>query len=105
VRKGDFRHPAPTRVATRFFLNSRRRRADAHGKFPNPIRVVNLPFHLFRLQSASAQRDSETIHVVTRTDVQWGGPIFRAPALPTPQQLSRELPFFVNFRSNARARR
>ena len=48
------------------------------------------------------QRDSEAIRVVPRTEVQWGGPIFRAPALPTPRQLGSELPFFVNFPSKLR---
>lgn len=36
-----------------------------------------------------------------RTDIQWGSPIFRAPSLPTPQQLSNELPFTVNFRGKS----
>ena len=54
--------------------------------------------HVLRLQPAPNQRDSETLHVVARCDVQWGTPIFRAPALPTPRQISSELPFTVNFR-------
>jgi hypothetical protein len=58
--------------------------------------------HLFRLQPAPTQRDSETVHVVVRTDVQRGTPIFRAPALPTPHQMSSELPFTVNFRPRIR---
>ncbi len=60
------------------------------------------PFHLLRLAPAPRQHDSESVHVVTRTDVQWGTPIFRAPALPTPHQLSSELPFTVNFRGKER---
>jgi hypothetical protein len=59
-------------------------------------------FHVFRLQPAPAHRDSETVHVVNRTDVQWGTPVFRAPALPTPHQFSSELPFTVNFRGKSR---
>jgi hypothetical protein len=62
-----------------------------------PEVAMNLPLHLFRLQSAPNQRDSEVIHVVTRSDVQWNTPTFRAPALPTTHQLHSELPFSVNF--------
>jgi hypothetical protein len=66
---------------------------------------MNLPFHLFRLQPASTARDSETVHIATTVDVTWNRPVFRAPALPTPHQLSRELPFSVNFRSKDRFER
>jgi hypothetical protein len=66
--------------------------------------LVRLPFHLFRLEPAPHQRDSETVRVVTRSEVQWGNPVFRAPALPTPHQLSSELPFTVNFRGKERSR-
>ena len=66
---------------------------------------MNLPFSLFRPASVPAQRDTGSVHVVTRTDVQWGGPVFKAPALTTPHQISNELPFFVNFRSNPLPRR
>ena len=66
---------------------------------------MDLPYHFLRLRPAPPRRDSETVHVVTRSDVQWGGPIFKAPALPTSHQLNRELPFFVNFRSKERPRR
>lgn len=50
---------------------------------------------------ASTPSSAETRHPDAsgrRTDVQWGSPIFRAPSLPTPQQLNNELPFTVNFR-------
>jgi hypothetical protein len=66
---------------------------------------MNLPFHQLRLQPAPMQRDAELVRVVPRTEVQWGGPIFRAPALPTPHQLGSEVPFFVNFPSKLRAAR
>lgn len=66
---------------------------------------MNLPFHLLRLQPTSNQADSGLIRIVPRTEVQWGGPIFRAPALPTPHQLGCELPFFVNFRSKQKTAR
>ena len=45
------------------------------------------------------------IHVGTRTDVQWGGPIFKAPSLPTPNQFDCELPFFVSCPSSTFGRR
>jgi hypothetical protein len=66
---------------------------------------MNLPFRIFRTYAASGQRDGESIHVVTRTDVQWGGRVFRAPTLPTPHQLCTEFPFFVNFPSKGNPRR
>ena len=65
---------------------------------------MNLPLHLVRLQAAPSERASETIHVATRADVQSSKPLFRAPALPTPHQLSNELPFTVNFRPRLRQR-
>jgi hypothetical protein len=66
---------------------------------------MNLPFHFLGLRPAPAQRDGETVHVITRTDVQWGGPIFKAPALPTPHQLNSDLPFSVNFCAKTQSRR
>jgi hypothetical protein len=65
---------------------------------------MNLPLHLFRLQPAPEQRDGESVHVAGKNDVRWGTPLFRAPALPTPHQLSNELPFTVNFRRKPSAR-
>ena len=64
---------------------------------------MHAPFHLLRLQPAPTSRDSELVRVVPRTEVQWGGPIFRAPALPTPLQANSELPFFVNFGSKPKS--
>ncbi len=65
---------------------------------------MNLPIHLFRLQSSSAERQHETVQIATRADVLSIKPLFRAPALPTPNQLSRELPFTVNYRPRLRER-
>ncbi|HVS51377.1 MAG TPA: hypothetical protein VHD62_03395 [Opitutaceae bacterium] len=62
---------------------------------------MNLPAHLFRLVPARPPA-GEAVDVVRRTDVQWGAPLFRAPALPTPHQLSNELPFTVNLHANDR---
>ena len=66
---------------------------------------MNLPFPFPRLSSLPKARDRGMVHVVTRTDVQWGGPVFKAPSLPTPQQFSNELPFFVSFPSKSYSRR
>lgn len=63
---------------------------------------MNYPMHLLRLQPANHSSDAESVRVISRTDVQWGTPIFRAPALPTPHQFSNELPFTVNFRGKSR---
>ena len=60
---------------------------------------MNALLHFFRLQPAPNLRDAEVIHIVPRSEVQWGGPVFRAPALPTPRQLGCEVPFSVNFPS------
>lgn len=54
---------------------------------------MKLPQHWLRLTVSPASNAGESIDIVTRRDVQWGSPIFRAPALPTPNQLCRELPF------------
>jgi hypothetical protein len=69
---------------------------------PNPI--MNPASHLVRLQPSPQHRDSESVHLVMRTDIQWGTPVFRAPALPTAHQFSSELPFTVNFRAKSRGR-
>jgi hypothetical protein len=102
LRKGRFAqiNERKLRFPSPFPLNSSAARADARA-IP---RIVNAPFHLCQLDLAPQQRDSETVRVVTRTDVQWGNPIFRAPALPTPHQFSSELPFTVNFRGKDRSR-
>ena len=59
---------------------------------------MNLPQHLLRLIVGPEPHVTETVHVLTRNDVQWGTPVFRAPALPTPHQFSSELPFTTNLR-------
>lgn len=65
---------------------------------------MNSTLNLFRLQSASTDRQSETVQLATRADGQTSKPLFRAPALPTPNQMSRELPFTVNYRPRLRDR-
>lgn len=65
---------------------------------------MKLPLHLLRLQPAPSDRASESVYVATRSDVYGGKPLFRAPALPTPHQLSNELPFTANFRPRLRER-
>jgi len=66
---------------------------------------MNALLHFFRLQPARETRDGALVRIVPRTEVQWGGPVFRAPALPTRQQLGSEIPFFVNFPSKPRLTR
>jgi hypothetical protein len=65
---------------------------------------MKFPFHLFRLQPASEQRQAETLQIASKADVQRGTPVFKAPALPTPHQLNGELPFTVNYRPRIRER-
>ena len=65
---------------------------------------MNIPLHLFRLQAATPDRSNESLQIVTRADAPSNKPVFRAPALPTPQQLNRELPFTVGFRPRLRER-
>jgi hypothetical protein len=66
---------------------------------------MHLPFHFFRLESDSSPRGREAVCLVRYRDLQWDRPVFRAPTLPTPQQLYNELPFSVNFRTRDCARR
>jgi hypothetical protein len=63
---------------------------------------MNFPRHLFRLHPASAEH--ETVQIVTRADASTAKPLFRAPALPTPNQIYNELPFTANFRPRLRER-
>lgn len=61
--------------------------------------------HLFRLQPASAHRESEIVRVATSFDLhRRSGALFRAPALPTPQQFCSEMPFTVRFGPRIRER-
>jgi len=66
---------------------------------------MNLPFTFFRSESAATPAGGPVPHVAPRTDVQWGGPVFRAPALPAPDHLHSALPFTVNSLSKMRAGR
>jgi hypothetical protein len=65
---------------------------------------MNFPLHLFRLHPACRERRTESVEVVTRENRSQNKPLFRAPALPTPSQLSRELPFTATFRPRLRER-
>jgi len=65
---------------------------------------MNLPFHLLRLQPAPSPRASEFHHSTPTPDTHASKPLFRAPALPTPNQFSSELPFSVTFRPRLRER-
>jgi hypothetical protein len=66
---------------------------------------MNLPRQLLRLQPARHSRESEPVYVVSRSESHSNSkPLFRAPALPTPHQLSRDVPFTVNPRPRLRDR-
>ena len=66
---------------------------------------MNAILHFLRLQTAPETRDATLVRLVPRSDVQWGGPVFRAPTLLTPKQIRNELPFSVNFSSKLRRSR
>ena len=59
---------------------------------------MTLPPHTLQLVPGGAWRAGEHIEIVTRRPRR-GAPLFRAPTLPTPNQLSRDVPFTENFRS------
>ncbi|HTB80006.1 MAG TPA: hypothetical protein VK717_03885 [Opitutaceae bacterium] len=62
-------------------------------------------FHLLRLARDPAHPGSEILRIVARKDVQWNRPVFKAPSLPTPQQLGGDLPFSAHFHDrNSRLR-
>lgn len=66
---------------------------------------MKLPIHLLRLHPTRQSRESEPVYVVTRSESHpHSKPLFRAPALPTPNQLSRDVPFTVNPRPRLRDR-
>ncbi|HTQ30044.1 MAG TPA: hypothetical protein VMI53_02440 [Opitutaceae bacterium] len=61
----------------------------------HPMRSLN---HLLHLTRDPAHPGMEIIAVASRRDVEWNRPVFKAPSLPTPQQLGGEVPFSVHFR-------
>ncbi len=54
-------------------------------------------FYRLRRVSTSVHPSAESVRVVARKDVQWNRPVFKAPSLPTPKQVSHELPFVARF--------
>jgi hypothetical protein len=54
-------------------------------------------FYRLRRVHATAHPSAESVRVVTRKDVQWNRPIFKAPSLPTPQPVGSDLPFAARF--------
>jgi hypothetical protein len=54
-------------------------------------------FYRLRRVRGSAHPGAESVRVVARKDVQWNRPVFKAPSLPTPQQVGRELPIATRF--------
>jgi hypothetical protein len=68
---------------------------------------MTLPFHLFRLETRAAELEASNtdLRSVSKTDLQWGRPLFQAPLLPTPKQRAEEMQFASNFRAKDRLRR
>ena len=64
---------------------------------------MHSPLHYLRLTPPERPAEGEVLRVVRPVDVEWGAPIFLAPALPTPLQLSNEVPFTANFRPHRRS--
>jgi hypothetical protein len=58
---------------------------------------MRLLFYRLRRVRGSAHPSAESVRVVARKDVQWNRPVFKAPSLPTPQLVVRELPFAARF--------
>lgn len=60
---------------------------------------MTFPAHTLQLVPGVAWRPGEHIEIVTHRPRR-GAPLFCAPTLPTPNQLSRDVPFTENFRSS-----
>ena len=54
-------------------------------------------FYRLRRVNTSVHSSTESVRVVARKDVQWNRPVFKAPALPIPQQAGGDLPFVARF--------
>lgn len=65
--------------------------------------MTNYPLQIVGLVPMSSSCEEGAERTEMRRDVQWGTPIFRAPVLPTPQQIHREIPFTENLRPRFRA--
>jgi hypothetical protein len=63
---------------------------------------MNFSQHLLRLVVGRGPAIPESVNIVTGSAARRGAPVFRAPALPTPHQLSNELPFTTNVRPRLR---
>jgi hypothetical protein len=59
---------------------------------------MSFPHHFLRLLLGPNQPATDGIPVVARSEVQWDSPVFRPPVLPTPNQISGEVPFTENLR-------
>lgn len=60
--------------------------------------------HLLHLTRNPEHPEAEVVSIVSPKDVQWNRPVFKAPSLPTPQQMGGELPFSVHFRGGNHSR-
>lgn len=65
---------------------------------------MNLPLHLFRSPSARSEQSKESSSAFARPEAREDKPMFRAPALPTLNQLHCDLPFTVRSRPRLRER-
>lgn len=65
--------------------------------------MTNYPRQIAGLVPIPSSHDEEAERTELRRDVQWGTPIFRAPVLPTRQQIHCEIPFTENLRPRFRA--
>ncbi|OIR08159.1 hypothetical protein GALL_96600 [mine drainage metagenome] len=61
------------------------------------------PFHLHGHEQSGHAERGDNIRMTPKTDLQWGRPLFRAPALVSPQRIE-DLKFDVEFRAKDRAR-
>jgi hypothetical protein len=58
------------------------------------------PLTYFGSENRVTKRSENTdLRITPRTDVQWGRPLFKAPALATPRQREEELRFAADFRT------
>jgi hypothetical protein len=65
---------------------------------------MNAPQHTLRIDPALPHHDCGGLRIVTRQDPHATAPVFRAPALPTLQQLNREIPFTAHLGPRLRPR-
>ncbi len=65
---------------------------------------MTLPFHLFGNDQTGQTEREDNVRNTPKTDLQWGRPLFRAPALVSPQRIE-DLKFDSDFRTRDLVRR